>query len=85
MARIQTSVIQIQKQPSRSSIKSFEAKRFLKKKREAEVIMIHDFWEHLWLQILYLHHPKSADCENCINSTSENWAEYFHDYDFASF
>nr|XP_031363154.1 sperm flagellar protein 2 [Lonchura striata domestica] len=36
MARIQTAVIQIQKQPSRPTIKSFEAKRFLKKKREAE-------------------------------------------------
>ncbi|XP_039565949.1 sperm flagellar protein 2 [Passer montanus] len=36
MARIQTAVIEIQKQPSRSTIKSFEAKRFLKKKREAE-------------------------------------------------
>ncbi|XP_072777841.1 sperm flagellar protein 2 isoform X3 [Taeniopygia guttata] len=36
MARIQTAVKQIQKQPSRPTIKSFEAKRFLKKKREAE-------------------------------------------------
>ncbi|XP_053858390.1 sperm flagellar protein 2 isoform X2 [Vidua macroura] len=36
MARIQTAVMQIQQQPSRSTIKSFEAKRFLKKKREAE-------------------------------------------------
>ncbi|XP_041346141.1 sperm flagellar protein 2 [Pyrgilauda ruficollis] len=36
MARIQTDVIQIQKQPSRPTIKSFEAKRFLKKKNEAE-------------------------------------------------
>ncbi|NXP37451.1 SPEF2 protein, partial [Leiothrix lutea] len=36
MARIQTAVTQIQKQPSRPTIKSFEAKRFLKKKREAE-------------------------------------------------
>ncbi|NXA94808.1 SPEF2 protein, partial [Melanocharis versteri] len=36
MARIQTAVIQIQKQPSRFTIRSFEAKRFLKKKREAE-------------------------------------------------
>ncbi|XP_064259173.1 sperm flagellar protein 2 isoform X4 [Passer domesticus] len=36
MTRIQTAVIQIQKQPSRPTIKSFEAKRFLKKKREAE-------------------------------------------------
>ncbi|NXW75962.1 SPEF2 protein, partial [Hirundo rustica] len=36
MARIQTTVMQIQKQPSRPTIKSFEAKRFLKKKREAE-------------------------------------------------
>ncbi|NXU95911.1 SPEF2 protein, partial [Cettia cetti] len=35
-ARIQTAAIQIQKQPSRPTIKSFEAKRFLKKKREAE-------------------------------------------------
>ncbi|OWK57797.1 Sperm flagellar protein 2 [Lonchura striata] len=41
MARIQTAVIQIQKQPSRPTIKSFEAKRFLKKKREAEVIIIY--------------------------------------------
>ncbi|NXD93121.1 SPEF2 protein, partial [Chaetorhynchus papuensis] len=32
----QTAVTQIQKQPSRPTIKSFEAKRFLKKKREAE-------------------------------------------------
>ncbi|XP_058280070.1 sperm flagellar protein 2 [Hirundo rustica] len=38
MARIQTTVMQIQKQPSRPTIKSFEAKRFLKKKREAENI-----------------------------------------------
>uniref|UniRef100_A0A8C0UQ53 Sperm flagellar 2 n=1 Tax=Cyanistes caeruleus TaxID=156563 RepID=A0A8C0UQ53_CYACU len=36
MARIQAAVIQTQKQPSRPAIKSFEAKRFLKKKREAE-------------------------------------------------
>ncbi|XP_005528036.1 PREDICTED: sperm flagellar protein 2 [Pseudopodoces humilis] len=36
MARIQTAVIQTQKQPSRPTIKSFEAKRFLKKKGEAE-------------------------------------------------
>ncbi|NXD05421.1 SPEF2 protein, partial [Certhia familiaris] len=36
MSRIRTAVIQIQKQPSRPTIKSFEAKRFLKKKREAE-------------------------------------------------
>ncbi|XP_037980774.1 sperm flagellar protein 2 isoform X3 [Motacilla alba alba] len=36
MARIQTAVIQTQKQPSRPTIRSFEAKRFLKKKREAE-------------------------------------------------
>lgn len=41
MARTETAVIQIQKQPSRPTIKSSEAKRFLKKKREAEVIMIH--------------------------------------------
>lgn len=41
MARIQTAVTQIQKQPSRPTIKSFEAKRFLKKKREAEVIIIY--------------------------------------------
>ncbi|XP_066038439.1 sperm flagellar protein 2 [Chamaea fasciata] len=38
MPRIQTAVIQIQKQPSRPTIKSFEAKRSLKKKREAENI-----------------------------------------------
>ncbi|XP_063280058.1 sperm flagellar protein 2 isoform X1 [Prinia subflava] len=36
MARIQTAVTQTEKQPSRPTIKSFEAKRFLKKKREAE-------------------------------------------------
>ncbi|XP_030093204.2 LOW QUALITY PROTEIN: sperm flagellar protein 2 [Serinus canaria] len=36
MARIQTGVIQIQKQPSRPTIKSLEDKRLLKKKREAE-------------------------------------------------
>ncbi|XP_066425668.1 sperm flagellar protein 2 [Molothrus aeneus] len=36
MARIQTAAIQIQKQPSRPTIKSFEAKKILKKKREAE-------------------------------------------------
>ncbi|XP_068858224.1 sperm flagellar protein 2 [Aphelocoma coerulescens] len=36
MARTQAAVIQIQKQPSRPTIKSVEAKRFLKKKREAE-------------------------------------------------
>ncbi|XP_015508822.1 sperm flagellar protein 2 isoform X2 [Parus major] len=36
MARIQTDIIETQKQPSRPTIKSFEAKRFLKKKREAE-------------------------------------------------
>ncbi|XP_039423379.1 sperm flagellar protein 2 isoform X7 [Corvus cornix cornix] len=36
MARIQAAVTQIQKQPSRPTIKSVEAKRFLKKKREAE-------------------------------------------------
>ncbi|KAL9821940.1 sperm flagellar protein 2 isoform 2-T2 [Geothlypis trichas] len=36
MARIQTATIQIQKQPSRPTIKSFEAKKILKKKREAE-------------------------------------------------
>ncbi|NXB65016.1 SPEF2 protein, partial [Struthidea cinerea] len=36
MTRIQTAVTQIQKQPSRPTIKSIEAKRFLKKKREAE-------------------------------------------------
>ncbi|NXB50519.1 SPEF2 protein, partial [Leucopsar rothschildi] len=36
MARIQTTVSQIQKQPSRPTTKSFEAKSFLKKKREAE-------------------------------------------------
>ncbi|NXE38146.1 SPEF2 protein, partial [Ptilorrhoa leucosticta] len=41
MARIQTAVIQIQNQPSRPTIKSIEAKRFLKKKREAEVIIIY--------------------------------------------
>uniref|UniRef100_A0A8C3R2G0 Sperm flagellar 2 n=1 Tax=Cyanoderma ruficeps TaxID=181631 RepID=A0A8C3R2G0_9PASS len=41
MARIQTAVIQSQKQPSRPTIKSSEAKRFLKKKREAEVIIIY--------------------------------------------
>uniref|UniRef100_A0A8C3R097 Sperm flagellar 2 n=1 Tax=Cyanoderma ruficeps TaxID=181631 RepID=A0A8C3R097_9PASS len=42
MARIQTAVIQSQKQPSRPTIKSSEAKRFLKKKREAEVIIIYE-------------------------------------------
>ncbi|NXC06877.1 SPEF2 protein, partial [Orthonyx spaldingii] len=36
MAKIQTAVIQIQKQPSRPKINSIEAKRLLKKKREAE-------------------------------------------------
>ncbi|XP_063035721.1 sperm flagellar protein 2 [Melospiza melodia melodia] len=36
MARIQTAAIQIQKQPSRPTIKSSEAKRILNKKREAE-------------------------------------------------
>ncbi|NXI05650.1 SPEF2 protein, partial [Pachycephala philippinensis] len=36
MAKIQTAVTQIQKQPSRPTIKSIEAKRSLKKKREAE-------------------------------------------------
>uniref|UniRef100_A0A8D2MPR3 Sperm flagellar 2 n=1 Tax=Zonotrichia albicollis TaxID=44394 RepID=A0A8D2MPR3_ZONAL len=36
MARIQTATIQIQKQPSRPTIKSSEAKKILKKKREAE-------------------------------------------------
>ncbi|NXY07359.1 SPEF2 protein, partial [Pteruthius melanotis] len=36
MARIQTTVTQIQKQPSRPTIKSLEAKKSLKKKREAE-------------------------------------------------
>ncbi|XP_057899496.1 sperm flagellar protein 2 [Melospiza georgiana] len=36
LARIQTAAIQIQKQPSRPTIKSSEAKRILKKKREAE-------------------------------------------------
>ncbi|XP_068033043.1 sperm flagellar protein 2 [Anomalospiza imberbis] len=36
MARTQTAVIQSQKQPSKPTIKSFEAERFLKKKREAE-------------------------------------------------
>ncbi|NWW28573.1 SPEF2 protein, partial [Falcunculus frontatus] len=36
MAGLQTAVTQIQKQPSRPTIKSFEAKRFLKKKKEAE-------------------------------------------------
>ncbi|KAL2294194.1 hypothetical protein Nmel_007918, partial [Mimus melanotis] len=36
MPRIQTTVSQIQKQPSRPTIKSFEAKSFLKKKRQAE-------------------------------------------------
>ncbi|XP_030824473.1 sperm flagellar protein 2 [Camarhynchus parvulus] len=35
-ARIQTAAIQIQKQPSRPTIKSFEAKKILKKKKEAE-------------------------------------------------
>ncbi|KAM4879293.1 sperm flagellar protein 2 [Sylvia borin] len=38
MTRIQTAVIQNQKQPSRPTIKSFEAKRFLKKKKEAETV-----------------------------------------------
>ncbi|XP_066195706.1 sperm flagellar protein 2 [Sylvia atricapilla] len=38
MTRIQTAVIQNQKQPSRPTIKSFEAKRFLKKKTEAETV-----------------------------------------------
>ncbi|NXH88460.1 SPEF2 protein, partial [Edolisoma coerulescens] len=38
MARIQTAVKQIQKQPSRPTIKSIEAKRSLKKKREAETV-----------------------------------------------
>lgn len=41
MARIQTATVQIQKQPSRPTIKSFEAKKILKKKREAEVIIIY--------------------------------------------
>ncbi|NXY15051.1 SPEF2 protein, partial [Atrichornis clamosus] len=41
LARIQTAVIQIPKQPSRPAIKSIEAKKFLKKKREAEVIIIY--------------------------------------------
>ncbi|RLV98217.1 hypothetical protein DV515_00011017 [Chloebia gouldiae] len=36
MGRIQTAVIHIKKQSSRPTIKSFEAKRLLKKKREAE-------------------------------------------------
>ncbi|NXB23769.1 SPEF2 protein, partial [Rhagologus leucostigma] len=36
MAEIQTAVTKTQKQPSRPTIKSIEAKRFLKKKREAE-------------------------------------------------
>ncbi|NXY55651.1 SPEF2 protein, partial [Callaeas wilsoni] len=36
MAGIQTAFIQIQKQTSRPTIKSFEAKRLMKKKREAE-------------------------------------------------
>uniref|UniRef100_A0A8C3GXP6 Sperm flagellar 2 n=1 Tax=Corvus moneduloides TaxID=1196302 RepID=A0A8C3GXP6_CORMO len=45
MARIQAAVTQIQKQPSRPTIKSVEAKRFLKKKREAEVITISKFQE----------------------------------------
>uniref|UniRef100_A0A8C3MQK1 Sperm flagellar protein 2 n=1 Tax=Geospiza parvula TaxID=87175 RepID=A0A8C3MQK1_GEOPR len=40
-ARIQTAAIQIQKQPSRPTIKSFEAKKILKKKKEAEVIIIY--------------------------------------------
>uniref|UniRef100_A0A8C3Y8J5 Sperm flagellar 2 n=1 Tax=Catharus ustulatus TaxID=91951 RepID=A0A8C3Y8J5_CATUS len=40
MARIPTTVAQDKKQPSRPTIKSFEAKSFLKKKREAEVMVI---------------------------------------------
>lgn len=31
------------------------------------------------------HYPEAADCQNYVNSTSENWAEYLHDYDFVVF
>lgn len=41
MARIQAAIIQIPKPPSSHTIKAIEAKKFLKKKREAEVTIIY--------------------------------------------
>lgn len=41
MARIQAAIIQIPKPPPSHTIKAIEAKKFLKKKREAEVTIIY--------------------------------------------
>lgn len=41
MAKIQAAVIQVPKPPPKRVVKAIEAKAFLKKKREAEVIITH--------------------------------------------
>lgn len=41
MAKIQAAVIQVPKPPPKCIVKAIEAKAFLKKKREAEVIITH--------------------------------------------
>ncbi|XP_016160362.1 PREDICTED: sperm flagellar protein 2 isoform X3 [Ficedula albicollis] len=71
MARIQTTVAQIQKQPSRPTIKSFEAKSFLKKKREAENVYkeIEKFEKSLKGNISAVHsHVTDSDMQELLQT-----------------
>ncbi|KAI1240172.1 hypothetical protein IHE44_0011626, partial [Lamprotornis superbus] len=71
MARIQTTVSQIQKQPSRPTIKSFEAKSFLKKKREAENVYkeIEKFEKSLTGNVSAVHsHVTDSDMQELLQT-----------------
>ncbi|KAM7024392.1 sperm flagellar protein 2 isoform 2-T2 [Acridotheres tristis] len=71
MARIQTTVSQIQKQPSRPTTKSFEAKSFLKKKREAENVYkeIEKFEKSLTGDVSAVHsHVTDSDMQELLQT-----------------
>ncbi|XP_014731070.1 PREDICTED: sperm flagellar protein 2 [Sturnus vulgaris] len=71
MARIPTTVSQIQKQPSRPTTKSFEAKSFLKKKREAENVYkeIEKFEKSLTGNVSAVHsHVTDSDMQELLQT-----------------
>ncbi|XP_032941221.1 sperm flagellar protein 2 isoform X1 [Catharus ustulatus] len=71
MARIPTTVAQDKKQPSRPTIKSFEAKSFLKKKREAENVYkeIEEFEKSLTGNVSAVHsHVTDSDMQELLQT-----------------